>query len=140
MGFVQIIEFRTSRISEIHELVDELRSQQGPGAALRGTVTRDVDRPGYYFNVVEFESQQSAMENSARPEVSDFAARMAALCDEPPRFYNLSVVERWGGDAGSSSVKKVAAGAAAAAAGVAAAGAGKVWQRIQDQRAKRSAA
>lgn len=138
MGFVQIIEFRTSRISELRSLATQMRSQNGPGAALRGTVTQDLDRPGYYLNVVEFESQQAAMENSARPEVGEFAAKMAALCDEAPRFYNLSVVETWGGDPGGSSVKKVVAGTAAAAAGIAATGAGKLWQRLQEQRASKT--
>ncbi len=138
MGFVQIIEFRTSRINELRALVTQMRSQHGAGAALRGTVTQDLDRPGYYFNVVEFESQQAAMENSARPEVGELASRMAALCDEAPRFYNLSVVETWGADQRSSPVKKVVAGTAAAAAGIAAAGAGKLRQRLQEQRASKS--
>ncbi len=138
MGFVQIIEFRTSRISELRSLATQMRSQSGTGAALRGTVTQDVDRPGYYLNIVEFESQQAAMENSARPEVGEFAAKMAALCDEPPRFYNLSVVETWGGDRTSSSVKKVVVAGTAAAASIAATGAGKVWQRLQEQRASKS--
>ncbi len=97
-GFVQIIEFQTSRIEEIRELVDEMRSELGTsGGAVRGTVTADSDRPGYYLNIVEFESRESAMENSARPEISQFAGRMAALCDVPPRFYNLDVVETWEG-------------------------------------------
>ncbi len=121
-GFVQIIEFKTSRISEIRGLVDELRSDLGLGSALRATTAADRDRPGYYLNIVEFESRESAMENSARPEVSQFAARMAALCDQPPRFYNLDVIDTWEGESGGPSMKAVA-WAATAAAGVAAAAA-----------------
>ncbi len=94
-GFVQIIEFQTSRMDEIRQLVEEMRSDLGPGFAGRGTVTVDRDRAGHYLNIVEFESYDSAMENSARPEIGRFAARMAELCDEPPRFYNLDVVEEW---------------------------------------------
>lgn len=124
-GFVQIIEFKTSRVDEIRALVDQMRSQLGTGAALRGTTTADLDRPGYYLNIVEFESRESAMESSARPEIGQFAAQMAALCDGPPRFYNLDVVETWEGGSGGPSLKTVAAGAAAAAAGVAAAAAVK---------------
>ena len=138
VGFVQIIEFRTSRIDEIRALVEQMRAQHGPGTALRGTVTEDVDRPGYYLNVVEFESQEAAMDNSARPEVSEFASKMAALCDEAPRFYNLRVVETWDAGTRRLTVKKVA-GTAAAAAGVAAAGAGKIRQRLQDRRAAKTA-
>jgi quinol monooxygenase YgiN len=122
-GFVQIIEFKSSRVDEIRELVEEMRSELGnSGGALRGTVTTDRDRPGYHLNIVEFESRESAMENSNRPEVSQFAARMAALCDEPPRFYNLDVVEPWE-DSSGPSLKTVAAGAATVAAGVAVAAA-----------------
>jgi len=124
-GFVQIIEFKTSRVNEIRDLVAEMGTRLGTGSALRGTVTADLDRPGYYLNIVEFPSRQSAMENSARPEVGEFAARMAALCDEPPRFYNLDVVDTWEGESGGPSMKAVVAGAATAAAGVAAAAAVK---------------
>jgi hypothetical protein len=124
-GFVQIIEFKTSRMDEIRAVADEARSELGSGStALRGTVTADRARPGYYLNIVEFESYESAMENSTRPEVSQFASRMAALCDEPPRFYDLDVVETWE-ESGGPSVKTVVAGAAAAAAGVAAVAAAK---------------
>jgi len=35
------------------------------------------------------------MENSKRPEISEFAQQMAKLCDGPPKFYNLDVVETW---------------------------------------------
>lgn len=33
------------------------------------------------------------MANSSRPETTEFAQAMAALCDGPPRFYNLDVQE-----------------------------------------------
>jgi hypothetical protein len=102
-GFVQIIEFKTDRIDELRALADDLRSRLGGDAGdmqvSRGTVTADRDRPGYYLNIVEFESYKAAMENSNRPETSEFAARMAELCDGPPKFYNLDVVDRWTGDA-----------------------------------------
>ena len=35
------------------------------------------------------------MENSSRPEVNEYAARLAKLCDSPPKFYNLDVREIW---------------------------------------------
>ena len=98
-GFVQIIEFKTDRIDEIRALADDLRTRlAGDGGDLsvvRGTVAANRDRPGYYLNIVEFDSYESAMENSNRPETSQFAARMAELCDGPPTFYNLDVVQRW---------------------------------------------
>ena len=56
--------------------------------------TADRDRPGTQSPTipVEFDSYDSAMENSGRPETSDFAATMAALCDGPPVFRNLDVM------------------------------------------------
>ena len=136
-GFVQIIEFRSNRIEELKALADEMRSDlDSQGGALRGTVTQDRDRPGWYLNIVEFDSFESAMSNSTRPEVSAFAARMAALCEEPPRFYNLEVVETW--STGTSTTTKAAvATAATALAGAAATGLTKARQRVQERRAQR---
>jgi hypothetical protein len=135
-GFVQIIEFKTNRIDELQALADEMESGPGPGPALRGTVTQDRDRPGWYFNIVEFDSYDSAMSNSSRPEVSAFAARMAALCEEPPRFHNLDVKQTW--SAGTSTTTKAAvATAATALAGAAATGLTKARQRVQERRAQR---
>lgn len=94
-GFVQIIEFTTSRIDEVRALLEGLQSQRDMGTVLRGTMTADRDRPNTYVNVVEFESYESAMENSNRPETSEFAAKMAELCDGPATFYNLDVLEVW---------------------------------------------
>jgi hypothetical protein len=42
--------------------------------------------------VIEFDSYESAMENSNRQETAEFASKMAALCDGPPTFYNLDVM------------------------------------------------
>lgn len=97
-GFVQIIEFKTSRIDEVEALGNEMRAARdadGASSVRRATLTADRDRPGYYLNVVEFDSYESAMENSNRPETSEFAAQMAKLCDGPPRFYNLDVTQTW---------------------------------------------
>jgi quinol monooxygenase YgiN len=91
-GFIQIIEFKTSRIDEIEALAGERSSELGDGSTVhRVTVTADRDRPGYYLTIAEFDSYESAMENSNRPETAEFAAQMAKLCDGPPKFYNLDV-------------------------------------------------
>ena len=39
------------------------------------------------------------------------AAKMAELCDEPPRFYNLDVVEMWSAEGTSPSTKAAVLGA-----------------------------
>ncbi|MEP6598185.1 MAG: hypothetical protein ABJB98_01915 [Actinomycetota bacterium] len=94
-AFVQIIEFTTSKIDDVEALAENLRAQRDTGTVRRGTLTADRDRPNHFLNVVEFDSYEAAMENSNRPETSAFAAAMAALCDGPPTFYNLDVMQTW---------------------------------------------
>jgi hypothetical protein len=90
-GFVQIIEMKTSRMDEIEALIDEMRSGGRAMPMVRATITADRDRPGYYLNIIEFESYEQAMENSNKPETTEMSGRMAELCDEPPKFYNLDI-------------------------------------------------
>jgi len=97
-GFLQIIEIRTSRFDEVEALRKDIQARLddgSPSRPRRGTITADRDRPGVYLNIVEFDSYESAMENSNRPETGEFAARLAKLCDAPPTFYNLDVREVW---------------------------------------------
>ncbi|QDW28660.1 hypothetical protein FFF93_001810 [Arthrobacter sp. KBS0702] len=101
--FVQIIEFQSSRIDEIEALGRPSRTDGDTAPTFRRILnTADRDRPGTYLTIVEFDSYESAMENSARPETSDFAARMAALCDSPPVFRNLDVQWEDAGDAATA--------------------------------------
>ena len=91
--FVQIIEFQTSRIEEIEQLGRPSRTEGTTAPTFRRIMaTADRDRPGTYLTIVEFDSYESAMENSNRPETSEFAAQMAALCDGPPVFRNLDLM------------------------------------------------
>lgn len=90
-GFVQIIEWKTARMDEIEALVEEMRSQGGPMPMVRATLTADRDHPDHYLSILEFDSYAEAMENSNRPETTEMAMRLAELCDEPPKFYNLDV-------------------------------------------------
>jgi hypothetical protein len=97
MSFIQIIDQTTSRVDEVQALSDEFeakRAAAGTGTPPRRvTITQDRDRPNHYLVIVEFESYDAAMENSNDPLTSEFAARMAELCDEPPVFYNLDVLD-----------------------------------------------
>jgi hypothetical protein len=93
MGFVQIIEFRSTRIDEFIELVDEwLASTEGNRIPTRGQLTRDRDQADTYLQIVEFPSYEKAMENSNRPDTTSFAERVAKLCLGPPTFRNLDVI------------------------------------------------
>ena len=99
-GFVQIIEYQTSRIDEVAALATEFREQteatvqDGP-KPIGGTITADRDRPGYYLSFVEFDSHEAATEASNRPETQAFFGRLSQLMDGPPKFYNLEVVQTW---------------------------------------------
>ena len=94
-AFVQIVEFTTSKYDEVEALGEEMQAQRESGTTLRGTFTADRDRPNHYLSIIEFDSAESAMENSNRPETSEFASRMAALCEGAPTFYNLDVRHTW---------------------------------------------
>ncbi len=92
MTFIQIIEYKTSRIDELNAAMDQwLAATEGTRTALRGIQAQDRDQPGTYVNIVEFPSYEAAMENSNKPETGEFAARLTALCDGPPTFRNLDV-------------------------------------------------
>jgi len=90
-GFVQVIEFKTSRFDEIEQMADDYDLNSDANTARRVIIVEDRDNPGTYFNIVEFDSYDSAMENSNRPEVGQFAEAMQKICDGPPKFYNLDV-------------------------------------------------
>ena len=90
-GFVQIIEWKTSRIDEVEKLQEEWRERFPAMGPTRVLVTADRDNEGSYMTVVEFESYEAAMKNSSDPATSEFAERMAELCDGRPRFHNLDI-------------------------------------------------
>ena len=93
MAFVQLIEFKTSRIDEFNALLDEwLQVTEGRRTPTRALQTKDRDNPDTYMQIVEFPSYEKAMENSARPETAAFARRLADLCDGEPVFRNLDLV------------------------------------------------
>jgi hypothetical protein len=92
MAFIQIIEMKTSRIDEVMALVDDFReATEGKRTAVRATFTADRDNPGTYLQLVEFDSYEDAMVNSALSETSELAGKLADLCDEAPTFRNLDV-------------------------------------------------
>lgn len=93
MSFIQIIEFKTSRIDEFNAALDAfLEKTEGRRTTSRGTQTRDRDAANTYLQIVEFPSYEEAMANSTLPETGEFAAQLAKLCDGPPTFRNLDVL------------------------------------------------
>lgn len=94
MGFVQIIEFRTSKFEEMERVGAEWEAAAGGDSkAQRRVLCKDRDNEGRYFNVVFFDSYESAMENSELPATQEFSQEMMALAEGEPTFYNLDVVE-----------------------------------------------
>ncbi len=94
MGFVQAIEFRTSKIDEVRKVGEEWEAAAaGQAKARRRVLCEDKDRPGTYVNIVFFDSYESAMENSNLPVTQEFSQKMMALGDGEPHFYNLNVLE-----------------------------------------------
>ena len=98
MAFIQVIEFTTTNADEVQKLADEYRDTTADRrTVVRASLCRDRDQADRYVNIVEFESYEAAMENSNLPETQEFARRMAELCDGPPRFLNLDVVDSFEG-------------------------------------------
>jgi len=94
MGFVQIIEFRTSKFDEMRALGDQWEAAAGGDRKVRRRMMcQDRDDPGRHFNIVFFDSYDEAMANSNLPATQEFSQKMMALGDGPPTFYNLDVVE-----------------------------------------------
>jgi hypothetical protein len=94
-GFVQIIEYRTSKPDEVRALGEQYRKDREAGGdgpmPARLMACADRDDPGRYFSIVEFGSYEEAMANSQRAETGEFAAKMMELCDGPATFYNLDL-------------------------------------------------
>jgi hypothetical protein len=91
--FIQIIEYRTTRLDELNAALDSwLAGTKGTRTATRGVQTKDRDADTTYVQIVEFPSYEEAIANSNLTETSDFAAKLKALCDGPPTFRNLDVL------------------------------------------------
>ena len=97
MGFVQIIDFKTSRMDEGRALVEEWeKATEGKRTASRAVLCQDRDDPNRYVNIVFFDSYESAMENSNLPETQQLSSDLAKLMDGPPTFLDLDVIDEMG--------------------------------------------
>jgi hypothetical protein len=91
--FIQVINFHTKKIDEGRKLVDEFRERtEGKRTVRRALMTSDRDDETNFFNIVFFDSYESAMENSQLPETQELAGKLMALADGEPTFYNLEVL------------------------------------------------
>ena len=93
MGFVQIIEFSTTKIDEMKRLGDEWEAAAGTERRSgRRVLCRDRDQEDRYLNIVFFDSYEDAMANSELPSTQEFSGRLMAMIDGAPTFSNLEVL------------------------------------------------
>jgi hypothetical protein len=91
-GFVQVIQYKTSKFDEMQKVLDKWREQtEGKRTAARVMSCRDRDNPGQFFTVAEFPSYEAAMKNNDLPETQQYSAEMMSHADGQPTFYNLDV-------------------------------------------------
>jgi hypothetical protein len=93
MRFAQIIEYTTRHFDEIMELETEWRARtDGIRPKSVAFVGADRDRPDTYLVVVQWDSYEEAQRNNDLPATHEFATKAAALCDDPPIFRNVYLV------------------------------------------------
>jgi hypothetical protein len=91
-GFVQIIQYKTSKFDEMEKVADRWRAEtEGSRTAARIMVCSDRDNPGQFMTIVEFPSYEEAMRNNELPETQKFSQEMMSHADGAPTFHNLDV-------------------------------------------------
>jgi len=96
MSVSQVIEFDTAEEKEegLRHLLDEWRNALGSETTVtHTTLTRDHKRPGHYVAIVEFSSREEALRGGDIPRTDEMAHKVRELCEGPPRFINLEVIE-----------------------------------------------
>lgn len=91
MNFVQHVWFKSSKEAEVLELFAEWERVESIGNP-SVWLLKDRDNPGTYLASVVFDSYEEAMKNNDLPATQEMAARLAALCDDPPRFANYDLL------------------------------------------------
>jgi quinol monooxygenase YgiN len=91
-GFVQIIQYKTSKFDDMQKIADKFREQtEGRRTVARVMVCKDRDNAGQFMTIAEFPSYEAAMKNNELPETAALAQEMQKLADGPPTFYNLDL-------------------------------------------------
>lgn len=91
-GFVQLVEFEAADVEALKTALEQFRAEN-PGVitAVTTKIAVDRDRPGTYVAINEFESYESAMEQSNHPLTTEFAQTMATQM-QGRQFRNLDVL------------------------------------------------
>ncbi|WP_162452250.1 hypothetical protein [Phytoactinopolyspora mesophila] len=94
MKFAQIIEYTTQQRDAVEELEREwMEGTEGVRPRSIGFLGVDRDRPHTYLAVVQWDSYEHAQRNNELPATHQFATKIAGLCDGPPIFRNLDVID-----------------------------------------------
>jgi hypothetical protein len=90
--FIQIIQGKCTHQDELRAMAESWRTDLSGGAVgwLGGTYGFTDD--DQFIGVVRFESREAAMQNSARPEQSEWAEKMMSLMDGPVEFHDCDDV------------------------------------------------
>jgi hypothetical protein len=95
--FAQIIDFETERMDEMRDLMQQFEQQAGSEdrdvKPTHRMVLQDRDRPNHYLVVVEFDSYEEAMKNSARADTAAMSEKMRALTSKSQAFINCDVLD-----------------------------------------------
>ena len=95
MAFVQLVVYGTNDIDKIRQMAEQYQEEmKGRTKVRRVTVGADLDAPGRYATIVEFDSREDAQANNDLPETQAFAEEMNKLTDGPVAYHNLEVLQR----------------------------------------------
>ena len=91
--FVQVIQGTTSQPEALVEAFGRWKAELSPGVVGWLGSTGGVTQDGRFIAVARFESEESAMANSARPEQDAWWTEMARLLDGEAGFRNSTDVD-----------------------------------------------
>lgn len=96
MKFAQIIDFQTEHIDEMREAMRQFEQQAASedrdAKPRHRMVLQDRDHPNRYLVVVEFDSYEEAMKNSARADTTALSEKMGAMTSARD-FINCDVLD-----------------------------------------------
>lgn len=90
--FIQMIQGPCTRQDEARQLLDSWHRELAPGATGWLGGTHGFTDDGQLIGVVRFDSRESAMANSARPEQGEWAAKLTEVMDGPMEFHDCDDV------------------------------------------------
>ena len=90
--FIQIIQGKCTKPDELHALTDRWYRELAPGSIGWLGGTYGITDDDLFVGVVRFESKESAMANSQRPEQSAWWSEMERCFDGPVEFHDCDKV------------------------------------------------